>query len=165
MDSFRSLPLPPSIIAKAEMSPVEDLILAIMRDDLPDLPVFSLVLYDQRDLEFFATFRRVPLLGQWNGDPRFIDSALLSVQVFCKDPNADDKAAVISEAIRVTFRDAALKQVVYPEIGHLVKARMTAEPTRRPDWASATGPVQYADLPVGYYRYESQYTIKIRRAL
>jgi hypothetical protein len=40
---------------------------------------------------------------------------------------------------------------------------MDTEPTRQSDWATSSGPVQYADLPSGFYRYQTNYTVKMRR--
>lgn len=156
------LGLPDSILQTVQMFPVEDLILAIMRDELPDLPSFSLIPQRTDQYEFFATFRRFNS-GLWQGDPRFVDKAGLQVHVFAKDPDADSKAAVISEAIRVALIRAAKNQKVYPGLGHLFFARVTGEPARSSDWAQSVGPVQYADLPSGFTRYQTNYSLKIRR--
>ncbi len=50
-----------------------------------------------------------------------------------------------------------------PGRGHLTRVQMTSAPRRVTDWATATGPVQYADLPTGVWRYETQYRIGIRK--
>ena len=163
MSIYDSLGLPPSITDLVEMAPVEDLILAILREKLPDLPCVSLLPMNTDSMDFFALVRRAPYSGTWTGDPRFIDHANLSVNVFTRDPNADAKAAVISEAVRVTLRDAAREQKVYPDLGWLKEAGLSTEPARQPDWASSTGPVQYADLPAGFFRYQATYTLTIRR--
>lgn len=157
------LGLPASILNKVAMHPVEDLVLAILRDELPDLPVRSLIPLDTSDLPFFALVRRVPFVGAWNGDHRFIDHAAIAIHVFTNDPDGDEKGALISEAIRVALWDASHKQVMYPNLGYLLTMRMTTEPTRQTDWATATGPVQYANLPEGTFRYQTNYTLKIRR--
>lgn len=163
MAIFDGLGLPASVTGLVEMAPVEDLVLAIIHDGLPDVPCFSLISQTTGDMEFFIIARRSPYTGTWDGDPRFIDHANVSVNVFCKGADADMKAALISEAVRVVIRDAAKTQKVYPGIGHLMSARMNTEPARQPDWASSTGPVQYADLPAGFQRYQSNWTLKIRR--
>ena len=161
--SVHELGLPESITDKVVMHPVEDLALAISRDKLPDLPCYSLIPLDTSDTPFFAVYRRVPFVGAWNGDHRFIDHANLVAHVFTKDPNADEKGALISEAIRQSFWEAGREQKEYPGLGHLISVRMPTEPTRQTDWATSSGPVQYADLPLGFFRYQTNYTWKIRR--
>jgi len=157
---FDSLHLPAYITDRVEMLPVEDIILAVFADELPELPISSLIPFDLANTDFFAIVRRIPLMGNWGGDPRFLDKAQISIHVFARDPNADEKGAVISEAIRVTLRNAATKQTVYPDLGHVVKVEMRAEPAQKPDWASGS-----ADLPSGYFRHEAQYALTIRRPL
>ena len=159
-----AIDLPASIKAVVQMYPVEDLVLAVIRDGLPDLPSFSLIPQDTSAYEFFAVFRRIPG-GTWGKDPRFVDHATLQVQVYTKDPESDSKAALISEAIRVTLVRAEREQRVYPGLGHLVKVTVTNEPARGSDWAPSSGPVQYADLPSGFTRYQTTYSLKIRRPL
>jgi len=160
--SISNLGFPESIEQTVQMFPVEDLILAIIRDELPDLPSFSLIPQRTDQYEFFAMFRRFNS-GLWQGDPRFVDKAGLQVAVFTKDPNGDSKGAVLSEAIRVALVRAAKKQKVYPGLGHLFYARVSGEPARGSDWAPSSGPVQYADLPTGFTRYQTNYSLKIRR--
>lgn len=163
MGHFDGLNLPASITGIAEMMPVEDLMLNIFRDKLPDLPIFSLIPFDLHDLDFFSIVRRVPMTGAWRGDERFIDTAYAAFHVFTRDPDADEKGAAISEAVRITLREAVQEQKSYPDLGYLKQARLITEPARRTDWATSSGPVQFADLPQGYFRYESQYAVSIRR--
>lgn len=165
MAHLDGLNLPASIADIAEMMPVEDLMLAIMRDELPDLPLYSLIPFDVSDLDFFGLVRRAPVIGAWRGDMRFIDTADVVFHVFTRDPNADEKGAVISEAIRVTLRNAVAKQKVYPELGYLKHVRMRTEPARKTDWNTSSGPVQFADLPNGFFRYETQFSLVIRRPI
>ncbi len=153
--------IPPEIRALAEMSPVEDLMLTVLRDGLPGIQVQSLIEADQ-------TFplvlpRRDPTFGAWSGDTRFLDSARVAVHVFCQDPDGDEDAAILSEAVRVVVRNAWLTQKVFPGLGHITRADLVSAPRRQSDWATSTGPVQYADLPTGVHRYESTYDIEIRK--
>ncbi|AKY03324.1 hypothetical protein FDI80_gp14 [Streptomyces phage Aaronocolus] len=153
--------LPPEIKAMAELSPVEDLLLAVLRDGLPGIQVKTLISADQTFPLVLA--RRNPSFGSWDGDTRFTDSAQISVQCFCEDPNGDEDAAILSEAVRVVLRDAWLSQMVVPGRGHFIDVQMTSAPRRVTDWATASGPVQYADLPTGVWRYETVYQIAIRK--
>ncbi|GAA0967408.1 hypothetical protein [Actinocorallia libanotica] len=153
--------LPPEIKALAELSPVEDLMLAILRDGLPGIQVRSLIAADQHFP--LVLVRRDPTFGEWEGDHRFLDSALIAVHCFCEDPDGDEDAAILSEAARVVIRDAWLSQKVVHGRGHITRLDVHTAPRRVTDWATATGPVQYADLPTGVWRYESKYQIEIRK--
>lgn len=159
------LGLPASVTNKVLLNPMEDLILTVLREGLPGVPIFTLIPMDIKDMEFFVMIRRVPTMGNWRGDPRFMDHITISVQIFTKDPDADEKAALIGEAIRVTLFEAAKAQKVYPYLGWLKSARMDEGPSRQTDWASTTGPVQYADLPAGIARYQATFSVRARRPI
>ncbi|MEU0739257.1 hypothetical protein [Streptomyces sp. NPDC006134] len=153
--------IPDHIKALAELSPVEDLLLAVLRKGLPGIAVKSLI---ERHQTFpLVLVRRDPSFGTWDGDSRFVDSARVSVQCFATDPDGDRDAAVLSEAARVVLRDAWLRHEVYPGLGHITRVDMSSAPRRASDWATADGVVQYADLPTGVWRYEAVYDIQIRR--
>lgn len=153
--------LPDEIKALAELSPVEDLLLAVLRDGLPGIKVQSLISFDQTFP--LVVVRRLPSFGNWEGDTRFLDAAQIAVHAFCVDPDGDEDAAILSEAVRVVLRNAWLDQVVVPGRGHLTRVDMTSAPRRVSDWATSSGPVQYADLPTGVWRYETLYQIEIRK--
>lgn len=153
--------LPPEILALVEMSPVEDLLLDLLPDKLPGIQVQSLI----RDEQTFPLVipRRSGNFGDWNGDERFLDAARITAHTFCEDPNGDEDAALLAEALRVVLRDS--RNVVVPQRGHITKVKMASAPRRVTDWATASGPVQYADLPTGVWRYETIYDIEIKRWL
>lgn len=143
-----------------ELGPVEDLLLAILRDVFePDIPVNTLLAVDQSFPSILM--RSTGDRGQWAGDERFLDAAEVRVQVLCEGVDADEEAALLSEAIRVALRDSRNK--VMPGLGHITKIELTHRPQRQQDWATATGPVQYADLPNNVQRYESIYFVEIKR--
>ncbi|MEU5403715.1 hypothetical protein ABZ348_30990 [Streptomyces sp. NPDC005963] len=153
--------LPPEIRALAELSPVEDLLLAVLREGLPGISVQTLI---EKDQSFpFVLVRRDPGFGSWGGDTRFTDPARIAVQTLCVDPDGDEDAAILAEAVRVVLREAWLRQRVYPGRGHITRVDLASAPRRATDWATATGPVQYADLPTGVWRYETQYDVQIRK--
>ncbi|MFD6636768.1 hypothetical protein ACFWDN_13235 [Micromonospora chalcea] len=153
--------LPPEVRALVELSPVEDILLDILRDGLPGVQVKSLI--SPRQTFPLVLPRRMPQFGVWSGDPRFTDAADVTIHTFAEDPDGDTDAALLGEAVRVVLRDAVKAQRVIPGKGHLIKAQMTSAPRRATDWATATGPVQYADLPTGVWRYETQFFIAIRK--
>lgn len=153
--------LPAAVRALAELSPVEDILLFVLRHGLPGISVQSLIWIDQKFP--MVLVRRSPSFGEWAGDTRFTDVADVLVHTFAEDPNGDEDAAILAEAVRVVLRNAWLNHLVIPGRGHLTRVEMTSAPRRVTDWATATGPVQYADLPTGVWRYETQYRIGIRK--
>lgn len=152
--------LPTSVLGFAERTPAEDLVLAILRDYLPDVAIQSLLDDDQQFPVVLA--RRSPTFGVRDPDPRFIDFATVAVSVFVDGVEADSDGAILSDAVRKAFFAACSEQRVYPGLGHLHRVRMVSAPKRVTDWASSVGPVQYADLPIGVLRYESAFDLEIR---
>jgi hypothetical protein len=153
--------LPTSVYALIENKPVEDIILAILREGLPDVSVVSLI--PQEVPEHFVLVRRLQSLGDWHGDPRFTDEGRFAIHTYTADPDGDYKGAILSEAVRVVLRNASLHGWRHPDLGSVIEIAMVSEPTRATDWSTSTGPVQYADLPTGYWRYQSSYTLSVRR--
>lgn len=154
-------PLPASVLALIENKPVEDILLAILRRGLPDVPIVSLIA--ENPPPFFVLVRRLSGVGDWDGDPRFTDSGRFFVHTITQDPDGDYKGAILSEAVRVVLRTAWLEHWTFPDLGSVIEIQMHSEPTRKTDWATSAGPVQYADLPTGFWRYESTYSIQIRK--
>jgi len=151
--------LPASVLNLIEMSPVEDLLLELLRDGLPDTAVQTLI--NGKQTFPFVMLRSTGSWGTWQGDERFIDSSTIEVHAFCKGINADADANLLSEAVRVILRDSRNK--VVPDKGHLISVEMLDRPSRSPDWATSVGPVQYADLPTGVERWETTYRVTIRK--
>lgn len=153
--------LPDDIKALAEMSPVEDLLLELLREKLPGIAVQTL-LKQHQDFPLVMV-RRQHTMAFWDGDPRFIDACPVTIQAFCEDPDGDEDAAILSEAIRIVMRDAAKEQYEIDGRGRLMKAKLQQAPRRVADWATSAGPVQYADLPTGVWRYEATYKVAVRK--
>lgn len=141
------------------MKPTEDLMLALLPSKLPGIKVQSLI--EAKQTFPLVTARKTGDWGEWAGDPRFLDAGQLTVECFCEGINADADAAKLSEAVRVVLY-GAINEVV-PDKGYLTKVKLTGSPHKVSDWATAAGPVQYADLPHGVVRYESIYQIEIRK--
>lgn len=141
------------------MSPVEDLLLSLFREALPDVSVQTLIAAKQQFP--FLLIRSAGSWGAWEGDPRFIDSSTVEIHAFCEGINADEDANLLSEAARVILRDS--KNKVVPGKGYLISVEMLDRPKRSPDWQASVGPVQYADLPNGVERWESSYRVTIRK--
>jgi hypothetical protein len=147
------------VLALVEMSPVEDLLLHLLRDKLTGVQVNSLIADDQTFP--LVVVRNTGAWGDWGGDERFLDAGSVVVHTFAEGLNADSDAALLAEAVRVTLRDSV--NAVVPGRGYISKQKMLSRPRRVTDWATATGPVQYADLPTGVTRYETTYEIEIRK--
>lgn len=158
------LNLPAAITDKVEMLPLEDVALRVLRDALPGVAIRSLIESDQLPIErFFVLVRRIPGIGIWRGDERFIDYGGLAVHVYAQDMDSDEVGAIVSEACRVALRDSASRRDWYPELGGLIRVQLVEEPMRKTDWATSSGPVQFADLPAGMQRYEARYNLWVRR--
>lgn len=151
--------LPPEVLALVEMSPIEDLLLALLPDKFGGIPVKSLI-EDNQTFPFILV-RNTGAWGEWEGDPRFLDAGTVTVHTFTDGINGDEDGALLSEAVRVVLRDSV--NVVVPQRGHITKVELVSRARRVTDWATATGPVQYADLPTGVWRYESVFRIEIRK--
>ena len=154
--------LPDSVLEAAEFAPVEDVVVPIIRAALPGARIYTEI--PEKGVFPYALVRVTPTERWWSGDDRFVDWAVVFVHVFTEGNNADRAAAIFSEAIRVALRDAWRDQVV-TEHGSIASYQMANRPTRRSDWATSVGPVQYANLPTSTVRYETMYTLQIRRPL
>lgn len=154
--------LPPEVTSMVEFSPLEDLVLALLRAELPITVKVQSLIEDEQEFPFVLV-RRTPDWGWPGGDERFLDSGNLTVSVLAEGLEADADCAALSEAVRVILRDSLNK--VVPGLGHIVGITRLQTPRRVSDWATSTGPVQYASLPTGVTRYESVYRLSIRAPL
>lgn len=161
--------LPASVYQMVEYTPSIDVGLAILRDALPDVRVVSL-LPDKADA--------LPMVLVRDGissrvSPAYgLEIASLEIHVYTMDPPARQMAtgtpsgevqgAILSEAVRVAMRDAWVNKRIYPGIAAIAKTTQEQRPRRVSDFATSAGPVQYADLPTGYWRHESEYRIAYR---
>lgn len=153
--------LPAAVYNMVELSPIEDILLAILRAGLPGVAIQTLI--SENAPTPFVLVRRMPGMGGWNADARFTDEGRFFVHTFTDNPDGDQKGAILSEAVRIVLRQAWLSHVAIPGRGSIISIKMVSEPSRKSDWATSSGPVQYADLPNGLWRYESQYEIKVRK--
>lgn len=154
--------LPASVIQLCEYSPAEDVGLLVLRKYLPDVPAFSLIPRDLGDMGVFLLVRRITPTGFWSGHDSLADEASLRVMGYVKGIEADRDGALLLEAVRVAFRTCHVEQHVFPGVGSLARVWMEQEPVRRADWDTSAGPVQYADLPAGWQRYEMIVTYLLR---
>lgn len=158
--------LSPDVYDIAELPPVEDPMLGLLRPRLgaAGVRVLSAIPPDMADAFPFVLVRRQYNQMHARGDARsFTDQAYIQVDVFTEGVNGDEDGATLSDAVRVILRDAWLNQTVEPVTkAALSSFRVIHSPRRAGDWANATGPVQYADLPAGAWRYTTTYRLTFR---
>lgn len=169
--NYLDLGLPSSVMDEVKFSPMEDVSLTILRRAFPDVLILSLIPDDEptsplldEPAEFFILTRRSYQWGKWDGERRgFVDSGGIEVHVYTKDPDGDLKGALISEAVRSVFERAAREKWRIDDHTTVHSIEMMTEPIRKADWATSQGPVQYADMPQGMWRYITTYQVKTRR--
>lgn len=168
--NYYDLGLPDSVMEKVKYSPMEDVALTILRRAFPEVTFVSLIPDAQARTpaggvaDYFVLVRRAYQWGEWAGDPRgFIDAGGVEVHVYTKDPDGDLRGSVLSEAIRAVFEEASRDKWRVNDDITVHDIQMIIEPIRKADWATAQGPVQFADLPQGNWRYISTYQFKTRR--
>ena len=152
--------LPQEIIDLVEMHPVEDLVLALLRERITSVPVQSQIA-DHQTFPAIVIHRGDTIGFAWGGDPRFIDIARLDVFAFCEGVNGDEDGSLLSEAVRVVLNESVNK--IVPGRGYLTHVELITPPRNAADWDTATGPVQYADLPANVVRYTTTYALSIRK--
>lgn len=163
MGVLDDLGFPPELLAKVQLFPLEDFVLAILKPILEPYGFGVTAQIEDRPEFPFILVSRGSGLGEWGGDKKaFRDTAQLIIHHYTMDPDGSQKGAVFGEVVRALLYEAAAEHWTHPEFGTLMNIRMTMEPTRRPDWATSSGPVQYADLPTGAWRYESHFDVTIR---
>lgn len=160
-DETLDLNLPDEVLARAEASPVEDMIVHVIRTRLPSVPCFSLIPIDPPIP--FILVRQEHSMGAMRTDGRLVFETRFSVNVYTAGPNGDEQGFVLSDAVRATFREAMREQDYVPGRGWIKAIREAGQATREADWATSAGPVQYADLPSDVTRWESEYTVRYRR--
>lgn len=158
------LDLPDDILALSQMRPLEEFALYAMRHHISSTPVLTLIPEKLRFSTFYLV-RREPGEGSWRGDHRFIDDGGIVISAYSADPNGEERASVMADAARVAMVNAQRENLYVPGAGWISRVKMPEEPVRKADWASSVGPVQYADLHSGFWRYEVHFQLMVRREL
>lgn len=155
--------LPASVTAAIQNPLIEDFAAPVLRQAYSDLTVWTLVPEDfGTDFQSGVLVRKGVGPGMNNSDPRgFTEEAWLVLDCFAKDPDGDYYAGQLAEAVRVAFRDAWLNQTVINNTW-IARFNMPDEPARKPDFADSAGPVQYANLPQGFWRYQLKLDLIVR---
>lgn len=144
---------------------VEDLMLGILRPFFEGTGV-NILSYLEEDMPLPAVIarqdRKSGAVSHFTDDPRFLMPALLAVDTIAGGMNADQDSADLQEAVRHAIFDAHYRQIVIPGVGYISHISHTTKASRVSDWATSTGVVQYASLPKGAVRYESNYRLILR---
>lgn len=161
---YSELGLPASVTSRVKFSPIEDVGLALLRRGLPGVHSVSLIPLSIPSL--FVLVRRVQEMGNYDGQRPLVDEAEFSAHIYSEDPDGDEKASLVADAVMDVMTEAFLNhwRLYDAEGGHLGsvnKIVCTQGPYRVTDWATSAGPVQYADLPTGDWRYEIRFRIRM----
>lgn len=136
--------------------------LEVLRERYPDFLWTGLI--SPTNKPPFALVREVGFEGAWAQDRRFKREFFVSIETFTEGLESDVEAPQIHRAAEDAFTRAAFGNEVVGGTAWLVDYEL-AEPARRLyDWASATGPVQTADLPGNWTRWHSLHRIEIKRS-
>lgn len=160
-----------------EFGPAEDLLLRVLRQyfygdphqfDPPegaaDAPYIRTLLSDDPEFPLLLVRRDKRSGGQTLNvdDQRHALSAVFTIESLCQGDEADVDSASLQEAARVALQAAVEDQVGWPDLGYLNHVNIWSQPARVSDYATSSGVVQYASLPVGVLRYESIYQFIMR---
>lgn len=158
-EPFAGLDLPASVLSRVRNRPAEDVGLAILRRGLPDVPSYALIPIDTP--AYFLLVRGVPEMGLYNGRRGLLHEMEFAVHIYAEDPDGDEKAALLGDAVVDVMEQAFYEHWQFTQYGSINLIVCTQYPSREPDWATASGPVQYADLPTGDWRYEARFRARI----
>lgn len=165
MGLYDDLGFAPELLARVRYDPMEDVFLSILRPILQPAGIKVHARVPPRPELPFVLVRKISSMGDWKGDPRgLVNRARMAVHCYTQDPNGDIKGAILGEIVGSILADASNDHWSSLTLGNVAKIEMTSEPTRQTDWATSSGPVQYADLPAGAWRYEAHYTAQVRPA-
>lgn len=155
--------LPASVLGLVAPEPlVEDCVLDILRAQIPDIPWADET--EQSSPPPFGIVRRDSYVGGGSEDHRFIAGAYCAIHTFTDGIDADINNSRLQEAVKLVMLGAGYRQPKIRDWGYVSSVRLVEPYRKRSDWQNSEGPVQYADLPNDYTRYESVWEVKIRRA-
>lgn len=149
--------------------PPEDFLLAVFRGLEAEIPGLTVVDEVPPDSQF-----SMPLLlvrgesGDWASDSysghdtRFVRRFIADIQTFTSGINGDRKGGLLSEIAKQRLNRALADQTVFPGLGHISSVSVRTPAHMVPEWATSTGPNQYATLSKGDYRYEAMYGVTVR---
>lgn len=169
MPSFTPPELPDVFLNLVDHAPIEDIVIDYLRGVFGDAVPISAAIQDTPPDR--ATFPSILIrrVGDY-GASRAGHGALqvwgyVQVQVFWSGIDADQQANMTCTAVGNALLRSGFVPVDASKPrgwGRLVGARKIDSPHRVSDWATSSGPVQYADLPIGATRHEGIYAVRVR---
>lgn len=157
---FKGLDLPQVVFDNVKNRAIERVILAVLRRGFGDsVECFSLV--PRLTPSYFVLVRGVAEAGLYRGVPGLYHGADFVVNTYAEDPNGDEKGQLLGDAVVGILHRAWQEHWDFPNLGSINKIRCDQYPARVTDWQTSSGPVQYADLPAGDWRYEARFSAVI----
>lgn len=156
--------LPESVILASDGAPEGiDVALDILRRRLPGVDFITLL--TPHVAPPFVLIREVGFEGSFTTDRRFRREYFISIETFTEGLESDVEAPKFHRAAEDAFTRVALGNEPVLDGAGWITGYETVEPSRRLyDWASATGPVQTADLPTNWTRHHSLHRIELKRS-
>ena len=137
--------------------------LEILRSRFPEFRFVSLI--SPEHTPPWALVRETGFEGAVYEDRRFMREFFISIETFTEGLESDVDAPNVHRAAEDAFTRAALGNISVGGGTSWIVDYSLEEPARRlSDWASASGPVQTADLPTNWTRWHSLHRIAIKRS-
>lgn len=95
-------------------------------------------------------------------DEGHVRPIIVAISVITDGLEAEATASQLQEAVHHALMRAVREQWVVQGEGSIAKIANRSPYSRKSDWQSSTGVVQYASLPKEYARYESVYLLHLR---
>lgn len=155
--------LPASILLAVEDEALfVDVALDILRAAHPDILWADET--EQASPPPFGIVRRDTYVGWGEEDHRFISTGYVAIHTFTQGIDATLDNTRLQEAVKLAMLRAGYDQVPARHWGYVSSTTLIEPHRKRSDWQNSEGPVQYADLPNDYTRFESVWEIKVRRS-
>src|SRR5690606_8310753 len=156
-------PIPAAVLEEDDLGLPQRLGLEIIKDWLPGVKIQTRI--PTKIGGGFVLVRQIDGNGYWDGVPGLLNDTVIKVDTFTHGPNGESVGGRLQGAIRSVLFKAWRTQKVYEIDGHrmcLNRIHCTSDPTNVSDWATSSGPVQFADLSAGWFRWESRYEFIVR---
>lgn len=136
----------------------EDFVPGILRKVLPERVRVTSRIEEGATFPFVEVSSSRVSEGSFHTDRR-LQTVGVMIQAFTKGVDAEEDASNLCWACVQAVLDAAKRGDRLPDGSVVASARVVMPPLRRSDWADASGPVQYQDLPQLVERYEATLSV------
>jgi hypothetical protein len=139
----------------------EDWLPEMFRADLPSGLHVGTRLKDGQELPFALVAESVANIP-WASNEDHMSVVGVDVNTFTDGVDAEVDGFRFHRVLWRLLRSYSYERRVFDSgRSSVAYARVLDQPHRRPDWADATGPVQYQDLPAGVERFISSYLVVV----